>query len=215
MKKWEPTIGKWKDYENYEMKEPLWKIALNFAQEQYDRAEIYWEYAENHEKKRIPYIVFVQNVLRILIKDTNISDYSLLIVGALARVRELTDCHEEEIKALTGSYIYDKLNAFPQKTSDNLIEYYADVFDRDLGNETMLILLAELLYILRQESCPHADEEENVKYFIEIEELIDTYYNEKASSRQCYLCELIQEQLKRNIGHGGTPESERRREIKI
>lgn len=59
----------------------------------------------------------------------------------------------------------------------------------------MYILLAELLFTLRQEKCPFADWEEDVKYYLEIEKLIDQYVGKEPNGRICFLCERIKEQL--------------------
>ena len=60
MSNWEPTIGKWNDYGNYDIKEPQWKVALRYAGEKYNTVDAYWEYKEGVEKRRIPYISIIK-----------------------------------------------------------------------------------------------------------------------------------------------------------
>lgn len=198
MSNWEPTIGKWNDYENYDIKEPQWKLALRYAGEKYNAVEAYWDYKDGVEKRRIPYIAFVQNVLKILIDEACLNDYYLLTLGALARVNEITGCALEEIEVLYPSDVVDEMRKFPKQNTTDIIEYYEGVFSANHKDTTMYILLAELLFVLRQEKCPFADWEEDVKYYLELENLIDQYLINKPNGRSCFLCEKIKEQLIRN-----------------
>lgn len=195
MSNWEPTIGKWNDYGNYDIKEPQWKVALRYAGEKYNTVDAYWDYKDGVEKRRIPYITFVQNVLKILIDEAGLNDYHLLTLGALARVNEITGCALEEIKTLYSSNVADELREFPHRNTNNLIEYFAGVFRGNHKDTTMYILLAELLFTLRQEKCPFADWEEDVQYYLEIEKLIDQYLGKEPNGKICFLCERIKEQL--------------------
>ena len=194
MSDWEPTIGKWNDDENYYIIEPQWKLALRYAEEKYNTVDAYWDYKDGVEKGRIPYITFVRNVLEILICEAHLENDYLLTLGALARVTEITGCELEEIiKTFLG--ISDELREFPERNTTDIIEYYAGVFSANHKDTTMYILLAELLFTLRQETCPFADWEEDVKYYLEIEKLIDQYLIKKPHDRICFLCEKIKEQL--------------------
>lgn len=198
MSNWEPTIGKWNDYGNYDIKEPQWKVALRYAGEKYNTVNAYWDYKDGVEKRRIPYITFVQNVLKILIDEACLNDYYLLTLGALARVNEITGCTLEEIEVLYPSDVVDEIRKFPKQNTTDIIEYYEGVFSANHKDITMYILLAELLFVLRQEKCPFADWEEDVKYYLELENLIDQYLIKKPNDRICFLCEKIKEQLIRN-----------------
>lgn len=198
MDTWKPTIGKWNDYENYDIKEPQWKLALRYAEEKYSAVDAYWDYKDGVEKRRIPYITFIQNILKILIDEVGLNDHYLLTLGALARVNEITGCTFEEMETLYSSNVADELRDFPRQNTNNLIEYFAEVFRDNHKDTTMYILLAELLFVLRQEKCPFADWEEDVKYYLEIEKLIDQYLNKKPNERICFLCEKIKKQLVSN-----------------
>lgn len=198
MDTWKPTIGKWNDYENYDIKEPQWKLALRYAEEKYSAVDAYWDYKDGVEKRRIPYITFIQNILKILIDEVGLNDHYLLTLGALARVNEITGCTFEEMETLYSCNVADELRDFPRQNTNNLIEYFAEVFRDNHKDTTMYILLAELLFVLRQEKCPFADWEEDVKYYLEIEKLIDQYLNKKPNERICFLCEKIKKQLVSN-----------------
>lgn len=191
MSNWEPTI----DYENYDIKEPQWKLALRYAEEKYSAVDAYWDYKDGVEKRRMPYMTFVQNILKILIDEVGLNDHYLLTFGALARINEITGCTFEEMETLYSSNVADELRDFPRRNTNNLLEYFAEVFRGNHKDTTMYILLAELLFALRQEKCPFADWEEDVKYYLEIEKLIDQYINKKPKGRICFLCEKIKEEL--------------------
>lgn len=197
MNGWMPAIGKWNDIDNYDIKEPQWVLALKYAKDKYDSAEVYWEYKEGDEKKRVPYIMFVQNVLNILIKEAHISDYHLLSLAALARVGELTGCSSDEIEVIYSGCV-EEISDFPEKKTDNIIEYYAQAFDGKYKNTTLVILLAELLFVLRQEKYHFADWEEDVKCYLEIEKIIDAFSVKMSDERVCFLCKKIKEQLESN-----------------
>lgn len=195
MDTWEPTMGKWNDYESFDVKEPQWKLALKYACERYNTAGVYWHYRNGIERKSIPYSMFVQNVFKILIDEVHLTDYYLLTLGALARVNEKTGCALEKIETMCSSSVMVELREFPRQNTEDLIEYFEGVFNGNYKDTTMYILLSELLFILRQEKCPLTDWEEDVQYYLEIERLIDQYLIKKPNGRICFLCEKIKEQL--------------------
>lgn len=141
------------------------------------------------------YITFVQNILKILIDEVGLNDHYLLTLGALARVNKITGCTFEEIETLYFSNVADECRDFPRRNTNSLIEYFAGVFRGNHRDTTMYILLAELLFVLRLEKCPFADWEKDVKYYLEIEKLIDQYINKKPNDRICFLCEKIKKEL--------------------
>ena len=195
MDNWEPTKGKWNDYENYDIKEPEWKLALRYAGEQYNATGTYWNYKDGNEKKRIPYITFVQNVLKILIHEANLSDYYLLTLCALARLNELTGCTFEKLETMYSSGVIHELQEFPRKNTEDMIEYFQKVFNHNHKETTMYILFSELLFTLREEKCPTDDWEEDIKYYLEIERLVDKYLADSLNEKIYILCEKIKKQL--------------------
>ncbi len=199
MGNWEPTIGKWADYENYCIFDSQPQKVFSYIKKKYESVEAYWEYIDSSEKKRIPYLQYVQNILSILANEIYItSDYSMLMC-TMARVREITDCSSNEIDSLGINYVLEELNEFPEKNTDNLIQYYTDVFNGNYKDTTMLILLAELIFHLRNERYPFPNLEEDIKYYSEINNMIDAYMSKCKIPRVCFLCEKIIEQLNINI----------------
>ena len=197
MSNWEPTRGTWHN-DGYDAHDAEWISALRYAETQYERAGTVWNYTVGRTKTAMPYITFVRNVMQILIDEAHYSDDVVLGLCALARVEEMTGCSPEDIRRVCSHELSDELTCFPKKGTTDRIEYYANVFGDGHTDTAMVVLLAELLFILRTETCPFTDWEEDVRYYLAIKALIDTYLIKQSNGTVCLLCNKIKEQLDAN-----------------
>ena len=194
MSNWQPTKGNWHD-SDYDIRDAEWVLALRYAEKQYERAGTVWEYTVGRVKAKMPYAMFVRNVMQILIEEAHISDDEVLTLCALARVGDMTGCSPGGMQGVCSENITEELNRFPRRGAADLTEYYAGVFGGDHTDTAMGILLAELLFILRQETCPCNDWEADVRYYQAIEALVDAYRIKTPHATAWLLCNKIKEQL--------------------
>ena len=196
---WKPTIGKWNDDENYTMMPTMWQTALEFVNKQYTNAEVYWEYKDGLEIKKEPYIKYVQSVLSTFINEANIKSDDILAFVALARLNEYTGCPFEEIEKVSYKYIVEEIKALPKHTPDDMMGYYKTVLDGDYKYTSKALVAAELLCTLRAGKCPKEDWEQDLKYYRQLEELIDSYLSKPTAEQQSVLWYRIKDQIAENM----------------
>lgn len=191
---WEPTIGTWNDSENYDMMSPAWKKALCFADEQYKNAGVVI-----HLKDRtIPFIEYVQNVMRILINTANCKSDGILTLCALCRVAEKTGCSRDEIYQYCPAYQRDRLRSFPARKDEQIPEYLSKVSASTTDFDTWIIILSEILFELQINKCPMEDWTADKAFYDAVDVTLDDFSKVYDNDTVLFLCRKIKAQIKEN-----------------
>ena len=198
MNGWEPTIGKWNDNENYDVYDLGWRNTWCRVSSWYDRCGVTREFKDNGQIKQMPYSAFVRGVLSVLTDEAKVTDDYTLTLAVLAGVTELTDCSAQELEVFHVSGISEELEAFPCRNTDDSLAYYTEVLSRDCENATLHVLLAQLLFSLKEETCPYADWAEDVARYRELEKRIEALLDNTSDGGTRRLCNKIKERLAEN-----------------
>lgn len=193
MSDWKPTIGKWDAPEQYNMKDPIWKSALTYAESKLNAVNAKLTYKDGRTTKDIPCIEFIQQVLAALIQEANKHDDYTLLIAALCRLQERAGCSYQEIADKYTDNLCTVLKEFVCTDFMNL-DTYLERSIRNSGNHYVrTIVLAEVLCYLRLEKCPREDWRADLEYYSRIERVIDSY-----CSPPSILTVKIKEQLLKN-----------------
>ena len=194
MNGWKPTIGKWDDPENYDMKPPTWKRALYIAEEQYKNAE-----AVIHLKdKTIPFIEYVRNVMHILINEANCKWDDILTLCALCRVTERTGCSWNVLQQYCHTYQRAQISSFPMRRDEQIPAYLSKVFASTTDNDTLIVILAEILFELRMNKCPMEDWIADRAFYDDTDAALNDFIKVYKTGTILFLCEKIKEQIRDN-----------------
>ena len=169
-------MDKWNDEKNWDIKDPMWKHAIDFANKYHMKAGQY-RIGKNGEK--LPYITHIQEVMRILINEANIKSYDVLTVAALHDVLEDTECDYDSLKIEFGEYIADAVELLTRKEGESFEEYSKKIFTSEkypwIGN----IKLADRIHNLR--TYPEVKDSKTSMYKLEeTRKYIEPYANEKS-----------------------------------
>lgn len=153
-------MDKWNDDRKWEIdREPMWKRALDFANKYHTRAGQY-RIAKNGDK--LPYIVHIQEVMRILINEAKITDDEVLTVAALHDVIEDTECTFEIVKEEFGEDIAQAVNFLSRKEGQPFDEYAKNIFMNHKFPWLGDIKLADRIHNLR--TYPEINNKGKVRY---------------------------------------------------
>lgn len=194
MDDWKPTIGKWNDSENYDMKPPTWKRALCFAEEQYKNAEAVIQLKD----KIMSFIEYVRNVMHILTNEANCKWDDILTLCALCRVTEKTECSWDVLQQYCHTYQRAQISSFPARNEESIPGYLSKVFASMTDNDTLIVILAEILFELRMNKCPMEDWIADRAFYDDTDAVLDDFIEVYENGTIFFLCRKIKEQIKDN-----------------
>jgi len=155
-------MEKWNDEKNWDIKEPIWKQAIDYANRYHSEAGQF-RIGKNGEK--LPYITHIQEVMRILINEANIKSYDVLTVTALHDVIEDTECSYEDVKKEFGEYIADAVELLTRKEGQSFEEYSEKIFTNEKYPWLGAIKLADRIHNLR--TYPEVKDSKKSRYKLE------------------------------------------------
>lgn len=155
-------MEKWNDYENWDMKEPTWKTAIDYANKYHTKAGQF-RIGKNGEK--LPYITHIKEVMRILINEANIKSYDVLTVAALHDVIEDTECSYDDVKRDFGEYIAGAVKLLSKEKGQSAEEYFENIFKSKEYPWVGTIKLADRIHNLR--TYPEIKDVKRSRYKIE------------------------------------------------
>ena len=129
-------MDKWNNDEEWDVRQPMWKKAVDFANKYHTKAGQY-RIGKNGEK--LPYITHIQEVMRILINEAKITSDNILTVAALHDVLEDTECTYEELEETFGVHIAEPVDLLTRKEGQPFDEYAKNIFTNEniLGLELL------------------------------------------------------------------------------
>ena len=182
-------MEKWNDEKNWDIKEPIWKQAIEYANKYHSAAGQY-RIGKNGEK--LPYITHIQEVMRILIDEANIKSYDVLTVTALHDVIEDTECSYEDVKREYGEYIADAVELLTRKEGQSFEEYSEKIFTSEKYPWVSVIKLADRIHNLR--TYPEVKDSKKSRYKLEeTKKYIEPYADEKSPILAKKLREAMEE----------------------
>lgn len=152
-------MDKWNNDEEWDVRQPMWKKAVDFANKYHTKAGQY-RIGKNGEK--LPYITHIQEVMRILINEAKITSDNILTVAALHDVLEDTECTYEELAETFGSHIAEPVDLLTRKEGQSFDEYAKNIFMNEKYPWVGTIKLADRIHNLR--TYPEVKDNGKVKY---------------------------------------------------
>ena len=152
-------MDKWNNDEEWDVKQPMWKKAVDFANKYHTKAGQY-RIGKNGEK--LPYITHIQEVMRILINEVKITSDNILTVAALHDVLEDTECTYEELEETFGTHIAEPVDLLTRKKGQPFDEYAKNIFTNEKYPWVGTIKLADRIHNLR--TYPEVKDNGKVKY---------------------------------------------------
>lgn len=194
MEDWEPTIGKLDDSANYDMKSPAWKKALCFAEEQYKNADAVIQL----KNRTIPFIEYTRSAMHILTNEANCKWDDILTLCALCRVTEKTGCSWDVLQQYCHTYQRSQISSFPARNDESIPEYLRKGLASGTDDDTLSVILAEILFELRMNSCPMEDWTADKVFYDEMNAILDDFIKASKNGVILVLCEKIKEKIKDN-----------------
>ncbi len=152
-------MEKWNNDTDYDIKEPTWRKAVEYANKYHTEAG---NYRIDKTGNKIPYITHIKGVLKILIDEAHIRSDDILTVAALHDVLEDTSCNEKQLETDFGSYITDAVVLLTRKEGQPFEEYAKLVFTNSKYPWLGVIKLADRIHNLR--TYPEVNNKEIVNY---------------------------------------------------
>lgn len=152
-------MDKWNNDEEWDVRQPMWKKAIDFANKYHTKAGQY-RIGKNDEK--LPYITHIQEVMRILINEAKITSDNILTVAALHDVLEDTECTYEELEETFGAHIAEPVDLLTRKEGQPFDEYAKNIFTNEKYPWVGTIKLADRIHNLR--TYPEVKDNGKVKY---------------------------------------------------
>ncbi len=152
-------MDNWNNYDEWDIEEPMWKKAVDFANKHHTKAGQY-RIGKNGEK--IPYITHIYEVMRILTNEANITSDTILTVAALHDTIEDTDCTFEDIEKEFGSDIAEAVNLLSRKDGQDFDEYARNIFKSKKFPWLGLVKLADRIHNMR--TYPETKNYGKIKY---------------------------------------------------
>ncbi len=152
-------MDNWNNYEEWEIEEPMWKKAVDFANKYHTKAGQY-RIGKNGEK--IPYITHIYEVMRILTNEANITSDTVLTVAALHDTIEDTDCTFEDIEKEFGTDIAEAVNLLSRKEGQDFDEYAEKIFQSEKFPWLGSVKLADRIHNMR--TYPETKNYGKIKY---------------------------------------------------
>lgn len=152
-------MDNWNNYKEWEIEEPMWKKAINFANKYHTQAGQY-RIGKNGEK--LPYITHIYEVMKILTNEANITSDTVLTVAALHDTIEDTACTYEDIAEIFGEDIAEAVNLLSRKDGQNFDDYAEKIFNSKKFPWLGSIKLADRIHNMR--TYPETKNYEKIKY---------------------------------------------------
>ena len=152
-------MEKWNNDEEWDIDEPMWKKAVDFANAYHTKAG---QYRIGKNGERLPYITHIHEVMKILINEAKITDDEILTVAALHDVVEDTDCTLDKIKEEFGESIAEAVDLMTRRKDQPFGEYAERIFTNQKYPWVGTIKLADRIHNLR--TYPEVMNNGKVKY---------------------------------------------------
>lgn len=152
-------MDKWNNDEEWDVKQPMWKRAVDFANKYHTKAG---QYRIGKKGEKLPYIIHIQETMRILINEAKITSDNILTVAALHDVLEDTECTYEEIEKEFGTHIAEAVNLLTRKDGQTFDEYARNIFTNEKYPWLGDVKLADRINNLR--TYPEVNDNGKVKY---------------------------------------------------
>lgn len=152
-------MDKWNNYEEWEIDEPMWKKAINFANKYHTEAG---QYRIGKDGKKIPYITHIYEVMKILINEANISSDKMLTVAALHDTIEDTSCTFKDIEENFGKEIAEAVQILSKGDNQPFDEYSKNIFTCKKYPWLGTIKLADRIHNMR--TYPETNDYGRIKY---------------------------------------------------
>lgn len=164
------------NYEEWDLEEPMWKKAIDFANKYHTEAGQY-RIGKNGEK--IPYITHIYEVMKILTNEANITSDKVLTVAALHDVIEDTKCTFEDVAKVFGEDIAEAVSLLSRDDGQPFDEYAEKIFTSKKFPWLGTIKLADRIHNMR--TYPETKNYEKIKYKYDETLRAITPYAEKQS----------------------------------
>lgn len=152
-------MDKWNNDDEWNIKQPKWKRAVDFANKYHTKSG---QYRIGKNGERLPYITHIYGVMKILINEAKITSDDVLTVAALHDVVEDTDCTLEKIKEEFGEDIAKAVDLLTRKEGQLFAEYAENIFSNQEYPWVGDIKLADRIHNLR--TYPEVKDNKRVKY---------------------------------------------------
>lgn len=169
-------MDNWNNYEEWDLEEPMWKKAIDFANKYHTEAGQY-RIGKNGEK--IPYITHIYEVMKILTNEANITSDKVLTVAALHDVIEDTKCTFEDVAKVFGEDIAEAVSLLSRDDGQPFDEYAEKIFTSKKFPWLGTIKLADRIHNMR--TYPETKNYEKIKYKYDETLRAITPYAEKQS----------------------------------
>lgn len=169
-------MDNWNNYEEWDLEEPMWKKAIDFANKYHTEAGQY-RIGKNGEK--IPYITHIYEVMKILTNEANITSDKVLTVAALHDVIEDTKCTFEDVAKVFGEDIAEAVSLLSRDEGQPFDDYAQKIFTSKKFPWLGTIKLADRIHNMR--TYPETKNYEKIKYKYDETLRAITPYAEKQS----------------------------------
>lgn len=149
----------WNNDDEWDIKEPKWKRAVDFANK-YHTASGQYRIGKNGEK--LPYMTHIHEVMKILTSEAKITSDDVLTVAALHDVVEDTECTLDEIKEEFGEDIAECVDLLTRKEGQPFDDYAKRIFTNEKYPWLGDIKLADRIHNLR--TYPEVGDNKKIKY---------------------------------------------------
>ena len=169
-------MEKWNDDENYDIKEPTWKRAVDYANKYHTEAG---NFRIGKDGGKLPYITHIHEVMKILINEAHITSDDVLTVAALHDVLEDTACTKEQMTNDFGPYITGAVDLLTRKDNQPFEEYAKNIFTSQEYPWVGQIKLADRIHNLR--TYPEVNDNARVQRKLDETKRVIVPYAEGAS----------------------------------
>ena len=152
-------MDKWNNYDEWDLDEPMWKKAVDFANKYHSKSGQY-RIGKNGEK--LPYMTHIYAVMKILTDEANITSDKVLTVAALHDVVEDTECTIEDVKEEFGEDIAEAVDLLTRKEGQSFDEYAERIFTSKKFPWLGKVKIADRIHNLR--TYPEVGDKEKIKY---------------------------------------------------
>lgn len=152
-------MDNWNNYNEWEIDEPTWKKAVDFANKYHTESGQY-RIGKNGEK--LPYITHIYEVMKILTNEANITSDKVLTVAALHDVIEDTECSFGDVAKAFGEDIAEAVDLLSRKDGQAFDEYAKNIFTCEKFPWLGTIKLADRIHNMR--TYPEVNDYGKIKY---------------------------------------------------
>lgn len=152
-------MDNWNNYEEWDIEEPMWKKAVDFANRYHTKAG---QYRIDKNGEKIPYITHIYEVMRILTNEANITSDKVLTVAALHDVIEDTECTFEDVAKTFGEDIAEAVQLLSRNEGQPFDEYAEKIFTSEKFPWLGSVKLADRIHNMR--TYPETKDYGKIKY---------------------------------------------------